>query len=138
MEQAKAIINLKEGTVQLEGPVDFVREYLERFAAKELPGRRRKAQVIPKAATEGAPKRVRRARGKMAGRISPADAVRAEIEAGFFNEGRAISQIRQRLAEKGVGYSAGSVRSGLKQLTEGGLLTRTGAGRGQRYRVASN
>lgn len=138
MDQAKAIINLKEGTVQLEGPVEFVREYLDRFAAKELPPRRRKAQVIPKAVPEAAQKPVRRARGRRAGRISPADALRAEVEAGFFNEARAIPQVRQHLAEKGISYSTNSIRIGLRQLAESGLLGRTGAARALRYRVPSS
>ena len=132
MDQAKAIINLKEGTVQLEGPAEFVREYLDRFAAKELP-EARKAQIGPKA-VRGRQKRVRRARCRRAGRISPVDAVRAEVEAGFFNEGRAIPQIRQRLAEKGIVYSTNSIRIGLKQLTESGVLGLTGVGRALLYR----
>ena len=32
MTNAKAIINLTEGTIQLEGPVTFVREYLEKYS----------------------------------------------------------------------------------------------------------
>lgn len=58
MDQAKAIINLKEGTVQLEGPVEFVREYLDRFAAKELPRAGRKAWGVAKAVVESAQKPV--------------------------------------------------------------------------------
>jgi hypothetical protein len=39
MTNAKAIINLKEGTIQLEGPESFVREYLEKYSppAKKQP-----------------------------------------------------------------------------------------------------
>lgn len=137
MDQAKAIINLKEGTVQLEGPVEFVREYLDRFAARELPGRRRKAEISPKAAVERGQKRVRRARGRRAGRIPPAGAIRAESEAGFFNEPRAIPQIRQRLADKGISFSVNSIRVGLRQAVESGLLSRTGVGRALRYQHSS-
>ena len=32
MDQAKAIINLNEGVIQLEGPVEFVERYLEKYA----------------------------------------------------------------------------------------------------------
>jgi hypothetical protein len=32
MTNAKALINLTEGTIQLEGPVTFVREYLEKYS----------------------------------------------------------------------------------------------------------
>ena len=32
MDQAKAVINLNEGIIQLEGPVEFVRRYLEKYA----------------------------------------------------------------------------------------------------------
>jgi len=32
MDQAKAVINLSEGIIQLEGPVEFVQRYLEKYA----------------------------------------------------------------------------------------------------------
>jgi hypothetical protein len=32
MTNAKALINLTEGTIQLEGPVTFVREYLDKYS----------------------------------------------------------------------------------------------------------
>ena len=32
MDQAKAVINLNEGVIQLEGPVGFVQRYLEKYA----------------------------------------------------------------------------------------------------------
>ena len=32
MDQARAVINLNEDVIQLEGPVEFVQRYLERYA----------------------------------------------------------------------------------------------------------
>lgn len=45
MGQAKAISNLNEGVIQLKGPVEFVRRYLEQYAPaiKGLPSAKPKA-----------------------------------------------------------------------------------------------
>jgi len=33
MDQAKAVIKLNEGIIELEGPIEFVERYLERYGA---------------------------------------------------------------------------------------------------------
>ncbi len=138
MDQAKAIINLKEGVVQLEGPVEFVREYLERFATKGQQGMPKGIQVTPKRkAVKGREKAVprpRRAKRRGRGRIICTDAVRAEVDDGFFNEARATQEIKQHLAEKGLSYSYNSIRLSLKQLVARARLVRSGAGPAVRYR----
>lgn len=137
MDQAKAIINLKEGVVQLEGPVEFVREYLERFATKGQQGMPKEIQVTPKRkAAKGREKAVprpRRAKRRGRGRTTCTDAVRAEVDGGFFNEARATQEIKQHLAEKGLSYSYNSIRLSLKQLVARALLVRSGAGPAVRY-----
>lgn len=89
MDQAKAIVNLKEGLIDLEGPVEFVREYLNRFAAKGLKTTLKGIEVTP--AEEGVKikaKALRRKKRSRTGHMSSVEAVRAEAEAGFFNEPR--------------------------------------------------
>ena len=96
MDQAKAIINLNEGIIQLEGPVEFVQCYLERYAPAM------KGVSTPAPLTDGAAKQTRtRGRGR-GGRASCARAIRAEIKTGFFDEAKSTKAVRERLTEKGI------------------------------------
>jgi hypothetical protein len=36
MDEARVVINLKEGIIELEGPVDFVRHYLDMYQSTIL------------------------------------------------------------------------------------------------------
>jgi hypothetical protein len=36
MDEARVVINLKEGIIELEGPVDFVRHYLDMYQSAIL------------------------------------------------------------------------------------------------------
>jgi hypothetical protein len=48
MDEAKAIINIKEGLIELSGPVDFVRQYLDRYqSAIKIETLPEKAPVAP-------------------------------------------------------------------------------------------
>ncbi len=134
MDQAKANINLKEGLIQLEGPVDFVREYLNRFATKGLQSISKKVKVTP--AEEGV--EVRQNKRRRTRRISAVKAVRAEARAGFFNEARSTEETKLRLAEKGVDFSKNSIRIGLNRLIEAGRLSRSGVARNSRYQSTTS
>ena len=127
MDQAKAIINLNEGVIQLEGPVEFVQRYLERYAPAV------KGALTPGPQAQ-APGKKAKARGKSRrGRGSCARAVRAEVKAGFFDEPRTTKTVRERLAEKGVVCSGGALRTALKEAVERGRLQTSGRGRGITY-----
>ncbi|MBI2854812.1 MAG: hypothetical protein HYX87_07845 [Chloroflexi bacterium] len=134
MDQAKAVINLKEGNFQLEGPVDFVREYLERFAAaKGLQSVPQELQIIPaKGVTKDTGKAVRRAYRRRR-RVSSVGAIQAALNAGFLSQAKSAREINQHLAEKGRSYSPQTIRIGLRKLIDRGLLSKTSAGRGTRY-----
>lgn len=127
MDQAKAIINLNEGIIQLEGPVEFVQHYLEMYApaVKGLP------PTAPRTAVSGAAKEARgRRRG---GRFSCTRAIRGEIKAGFFDEPKSTQAVREWLAERGVVCSIGMLRAGLKKAVEEGRLNTAGRRRGLVY-----
>jgi len=127
MDQAKAIINLNEGVIQLEGPVEFVQRYLEMYApaVKGAPTPGPQAQAPgKKAKASGKPRR---------GRASCVRAIRAEIKAGFFDEPRPTKAVRERLAEKGVVCSSGLLRTTLKEAVEKGRLQTSGRRRSLVY-----
>ena len=96
MGQVKVVINLSEGIIELEGPVEFVERYSERYgvAIKGLPA------AEPQHA---GPPRVVKASGKArGGQRSCTRAIRAEVKAGFFDEPRSTRSLKERLTEKGV------------------------------------
>jgi hypothetical protein len=134
MGEAKAVIDLKEGIIELEGPVDFVRHYLEMYrpAIKGL-------QRAPRAATVGPEKPSRSRRGRKstgaAGvkRVSCTAAIRNELEAGFFDEPKTTGDIKRRLGEAGFEFNDGNVRNSLKRLTDAGVLSANGEGGTLRY-----
>ncbi len=130
MEQAKAVINLKEGVIQLEGPVEFVRQYLDmyRSAIGGVEERPKAIAVVAKVVRKAI-----RGKRKRAKRLSCVGAIRKEIKAGFFSELRSAREVAQRLAERGFSCGPESVRISLRKLTGDGLLDRTKEGRAARY-----
>ena len=127
MDQAKAVINLSEGVIQLEGPVEFVQRYLEKYA----PTMKGATIAGPQAKTSAKEtKALGRPRG---GQRSCTRAIRAEIKAGFFDEPKATRAIRERLVEKGVACSIGLLRASLRKAVEEGRLGTAGRRRGLVY-----
>ena len=128
MDQAKAVIKLNEGIIELEGPVEFVERHLERYGAaiKGLPA------MEPQRAAS--PPRDVKARGKArGGQRSCTRAIRAEVKAGFFDEPRSTRVVKERLTEKGVSCSSGLLRTSLKKIVDEGRLSPTGRGRARVY-----
>ncbi len=127
MDQAKAVINLNEGIIELEGPLEFVERYLERYgsAIKGLPA------MEPKRA--GPPRAVKASGKARGGQRSCTRAIRAEVKAGFFDEPRSTRSLKERLTEKGVTCSSGLLRTSLKKVVDEGRLSPTGRGRARVY-----
>ncbi|MBE0430985.1 MAG: hypothetical protein IBX67_04065 [Dehalococcoidia bacterium] len=141
MEDAKVVINLKEGIIELEGPVDFVRHCLDMYrpAIKGLQGlspdtaaRPEKAESQPrkrKAAAVTTPRRGKRPSG--------IGTIRSGLEAGFFDEPRSTDDIKRRLSDAGVTITDSGVRANLRKLTLDGLLSTVRKGRSVRYQRRS-
>ena len=120
MDQAKAVIDLKGGVIQLEGPVEFVRHYLDACGAgiKELQGTRQSAPASRE--TQASARRSRRKTES----VSITSALHQEFEAGFFAEPRSVRETSQRLTEKGMTCNAESIRMALNRLHRKGMVER--------------
>jgi hypothetical protein len=128
VSEARVVIDLKEGVIELEGPVDFVRQYLEMYQ----PAIKRVIRGVP--ANQETPKRsFTRRRGTKGRRVSCTAAIQNEVKAGFFDDPRSVSDIKQRLNESGFEFKDNNVRNALKRLTTTGALSANGKGRGLTY-----
>ncbi len=123
MDQAKAVINVKEGIIQLEGPVEFVTRYLDLYRTKitGVAGAGESSLAAPAnevIARSKAPARKPRSRR----RATCIGVIRKEIKKGFFAEPRSVKDIQQQVTETGVACTDGAVRMNLKRLSDRGLL----------------
>ncbi len=137
MDEARVVINLKEGIVELQGPVDFVRHCLDMYRPtiqglqglpQDAAARREKAKSLPRGRKVAA--RTKARKGK---RGSCIGAIRSDLEAGFFDEPRSTTQIKQRLSEAGLTFTENGVRANLRRLSLAGLLETVRKGRSVRY-----
>ena len=138
MDEAKAIINIKEGVIELQGPVDFVRHYLDRYqyAIKDLQGLPKDSTVSPQKA-KAVPRKRKTAPAAKAekGKRAPCTgAIRSDLEAGFFDEPRSTGEIKQRLGETGFTFTDSNIRNSLMRLAKAGTLATMGKGTTLRYR----
>ncbi|MBI2869953.1 MAG: hypothetical protein HYX96_09035 [Chloroflexi bacterium] len=137
MDEARAVINLKEGAIELQGPVDFVKHYLDMYqgAIDELRGLREDVTGTPEragaAARRGRQLPAKRQRGACIG------AIRGYYETGFFDEPRSVGEVKRHLSETGVRCTDSATRTSLRRLTSTGQLQTAGQGRALRYRRAA-
>ena len=138
MEIVKAVINIGEVTIQLEGPQTFVEKYLDQYhsiiekglTSTSISHVTSKETKVEKA-EKPAPKRTRIVRPKAGPPKS--EKILELINEGFFKEQRTTADVRERLLEKGVRYESGLTSATLNNLFNSGKLERTGVGRGAKY-----
>jgi hypothetical protein len=137
MDEARVVINLKEGIVDLQGPADFLQHCLDMYgpAIKGLLGLPQdvaatleKARPVPRKRKVAAVTRSDRA-----GRGSYAGAIRSDLEAGFFDRPRSTGEIKQRLSKAGLTFTDSGVRANLRRLSLAGVLDLVRKGRSVRY-----
>ena len=137
MDEAKVVINLKEGIIELQGPVDFVRHYLDTYqpAIKGLQGLPKEVAASPEQ-TKAVPRKRKAAPGTRTAkrkRASCIGSIRSDLEAGFFDEPRSTGEVKQRLSEAGLTFTDNGVRASLKRLSLAGSLDIVRKGRSVRY-----
>ncbi len=126
MEPAKAIINLKDGIIELEGPVEFVEKYLNTYqsifteGAGEEEGEDHEGE-------KGARVAQRARRGPCI------EAIRNDLEVGFFDKPKSPEAVKTRLTEQGVTCTSPAVKAGLKLMVQEGRMSRVRRGRAFDY-----
>jgi hypothetical protein len=126
--EARVFIDLKEGVIELEGPIDFVEKYMAKYApggavpAAEKPAVKRGPGRPPKA---GRPVKKKK--------VSCDRIIAGLIGADFFSQGRGFGVVKTEVVNVAPGCSDNKIRKALKNAITAGKLTASGAGRGMKY-----
>jgi hypothetical protein len=131
MNEAKAIINIKEGIIELQGPVEFVRTYLDRYhdAVKGRQGEEERKES-PQVKAEPVPEK-EPASPEMP--VTCIGTIRDFIISSFFNEQRSFVDVKKQFGKGQVVYPDKTIRAGLSRLVKTGVLGTNGKRRGLRY-----
>jgi len=138
MEDAKVLINLKEGIIEIEGPADFVKHCLDMYGPgiKGLLGLSQDTAAAPEKAG-GVPRKrtpaAAIAKPRKRKRATVMATIRDDLEAGFFDRPRSTAEIKQRLSDAGLTFTDTGVRANLRKLTQDGLLDAVKKGRSVRF-----
>ena len=136
MDEARVVLNVKEGIIELQGPVDFVRRYLDTYqpAIKGLQGLPRDTAMRPRKTRALSRKRKGvAATTEKTVRPSCIGTIRSYLKTGFLDEPRSTSEVRQHLSETGLTCNDNAVRTSLSRLALAGLLNKVREGRSIRY-----
>jgi hypothetical protein len=130
MTVARVFIDLKEGVIELEGPIEFVKKYMAKYA----PGGGSAETVVEKPVIKRGPGRPRKAGKPVRKKKVSCDKIVAELSgAGFFGQSRGFGAIKAEITNVEPGCSDNKIRKALKNAIAAGKLTSSGAGRGMRY-----
>jgi hypothetical protein len=137
MDEARVVINLKEGIVEVQGPADFVRHCLDMYqpAIRGLLGLPSEAAAKPEK-TKSLPRERKlpaAAKARKGRPTSSMGVIRSDLEAGFFDEPRSTGEIRERLSEAGITVTDSGVRANLRKLSAAGWLGTVRTGRSISY-----
>ena len=128
MADARVLMDLQEGVIELEGPVDFVEKHMALFLPaivsiepeeEKVPGKR------------GRPAKAGKTRNKK--RVNCETIVGTLWDDGFFTQSQGFGATKQEVLKTDSGCSDNKIRQTLKKFVAAGKLESKGAGRGMKY-----
>jgi vacuolar-type H+-ATPase subunit E/Vma4 len=133
MDITKAVINVKEGIIELEGSQEFVEKYLNEYkqiitnlqTASKIEKTQRK---VEKSTDKTQKKRTRTKTGP-----SCTQKVQELLDEGFFREPRDRSEVQQEILNRGLRFQSKEVSATLINAFNASKLKRTGAGKNAKY-----
>ncbi|APV43974.1 hypothetical protein Dform_00619 [Dehalogenimonas formicexedens] len=130
MTEARVFIDLKEGVIELEGPIEFVEKYIAKYA----PGGAAVQTAVEKPAARRGPGRPPKAGKPVRKKKVSCDKIVADLTAaGFFGQERGFGAIKSEMTAIDPGCSDNKIRKALKNAIAAGKLASSGAGRGMKY-----
>ena len=131
MVNARILLDIQEGIIEIEGPVEFVEKHLARFAPIEFDTVEYDAPASQK--KTGRTGKITRKQRKSNCR----QVIDGLIAGKFFNRARGFVSVKQEVLKKVPECSDSVIRSLLKTAVADGILKAEGFGRGMKYsRVA--
>ncbi|OGN98133.1 MAG: hypothetical protein A2Y89_07125 [Chloroflexi bacterium RBG_13_51_18] len=129
----KALINLKDGTIQLEGPQEFVEKYLDQYKQLivGLPTAHKTsktAETIP-IESDKTPKRKTRAKSGP----TCTQKVQELLDEAYFKQPKTREDVQNELLNRGLRFSSSEVSARLINFFNSGKLKRTGTGKNAQY-----
>lgn len=138
MEIVKAVINIGEVTIQLEGPREFVERYLDQYQSiiekgltstsiSHVTSKETKVKKVEKPA----PKRIRTVKSK----VGPTATAKIQelVDESYFKEQKTRVDVQEELLKRGLRYESGLISAVLNNLFRGGKLLKTGVGKNAKY-----
>ena len=118
---ARIMIDSKEGVIEIQGPLEFVAKYMERYAPGVKQEKTAPAILTPK---------------PLSSKRLCVKTLRALIRENFFAQGRPFGDIKAACISKGARCSDQSLRNALKEMQAKHKLNKNGAGRATSYALA--
>jgi hypothetical protein len=127
--EARVFIDLKEGVIELEGPIAFVEKYMAKYA----PGGAAAAEPEKPAVKRGRGRPAKAAKPARKKKVSCDKIVGEMLEAGFFSQNQGFGAIKSEVYKTAPECSDNRIRKALKNAVAGGKISTSGAGRGMKY-----
>lgn len=127
MTNARVLIDLQEGVIELEGPVEFVEKHMMRFLLEETDT----VEPVP-ARKPGRPAKAGKV-GRKKKRDSCNEVINGLYDSGYFKKARNFGVIKQQVLKTAPECSDNLIRKTLKEAIASGKLNASGIGRGMKY-----
>ena len=133
MDTVKAVINLKEGVLELEGPQEFVEKYLDQY--KQLITSLPTAPKTSKTADTAEKEKDKTPKRKLGTRAGPTSTQKVQelLNEGYFKQPKTRTDVQSEILNRGVRFESKEVSAALINSFKGGKLKRTGTGTKAQY-----